>query len=62
MFGDAAEDVTQICFWVQSVELGRPDQTIEVGCPAATVVGTSEEIVASANRDSPDILPMSVKN
>ena len=40
MFGDLAEDVTQVCLGVEPVQLRRPDQTIDDGCPLATVIGT----------------------
>jgi hypothetical protein len=40
--------MTQVCFRVQPVQSGRPDQTIKDGRPLATVIRAGEQIVAAS--------------
>jgi len=62
MVGDLGEHCPQIEFRVEAVELSRADEAVECGRTFATGVRACEEVVLSTKRDSPDILPMSVRN
>jgi len=47
VLADMLEDVTQIRFRVQAIQLCRTDQTIESGSALTTGIGTSEEKISS---------------
>ena len=62
MVGNALQHVAQIGLRGESVQLGGSYQAIE-GCGTiSAAIRSREQVVLSAQCDSPDILPMSVKN
>ena len=62
MLADASEHIAQVGFGVEAVQARCSDQSIEDGRASASGVGPGEQIVATADGDSPDILPISVMN
>jgi hypothetical protein len=62
VLGDAGEHGSEIVLRVDSVELGRTDERVDGSGALAAGVGSGEKIVLAAQGDSPDILPMSVRN
>ena len=48
MLGDASDDLTQIGFGGEAVELGRADQTVDRRRPFAARVRTGRQIIFSA--------------
>jgi hypothetical protein len=57
--GDTAENIAQVGFWVDVIELGGLDEGVHGGCPLAAAIGAGEEIILSADCHCPFILPMS---
>lgn len=52
MFGDASEDLAEVGFRIQAIELGGADQAVKRRRPLATGIGAREEIVLSSQGDS----------
>ncbi len=48
MVGDAGEDVAQISFRVEAVQLGRAGQAVEGGGTLTARVGAGEEIILAS--------------
>ena len=62
MVGDARQNGAKVERRVQSAELGRADECVE-GCGTFSAgIGAEEQVILPSDRDSPDILPMSVRN
>jgi len=62
MVGDLGQDGTKVEFRIEAVQLGRPDQAVYGGGTFATAIRTCKQVVFASKGDSPDILPMSVRN
>jgi hypothetical protein len=62
MLADASEHIAQVGFGVEAVQPRCSYQSIEDGRAPSSGVRTSEQIVTTADGDSTDILPISVKN
>jgi len=62
VLADASQHAAQVGFWIETVQPRRSYQTIEDGGTASSGIRTGEEVVSATDRDSPDILPMSVRN
>jgi hypothetical protein len=43
--GDAGEDIAQVSFRVEAVQLGRADQAVEGGGTLTSRIGAGEEII-----------------
>ena len=56
---NAFEHVAQVRLRVKAVQFGRADQRVERGSALATGIGAGEQPVLAADRQSPDILPIS---
>ena len=54
MIGDAGQDVTQVGFRVEAVELGRFGERVDGGGTLATRVRSGEEIILAAKGDAAD--------
>jgi hypothetical protein len=48
--------------WIEAVQLGGADEAVERRGTMAAGVGAHEEVIFASDGDSPDILPMSVRN
>ena len=62
VFGDTGQDLAKVALWVESVQLSRSDQRVDGSSTHAAGVGASEQVILSPQSESPDILPMSVRN
>jgi hypothetical protein len=62
MVGDAGKRFAQPAFRLDTVQLRRAQQRVDGSRALAASVRSTEEIVFAAQSDSPDILPMSVRN
>jgi hypothetical protein len=49
--GDTGEDVSQVAFRVDAVEIGCAEKRIDGSGPFSAAIGTGEEIVFSSERD-----------
>ena len=59
VIGDARDDVAQIGFWVEPVELGSLDERVHLRGSDSAAVRTREEIIFSAQGNLAAILPIS---
>lgn len=46
VLSDAGEDMAEIEFWIDPVELGGSHKSVDGGCAMASRVGTGKEVVA----------------
>ena len=58
---DAREHIAQVSVRLDVVQTRGLDQAEGNGCGVATALGAGEQPVLSRDRESPDILPISVK-
>ena len=59
MFGDAAEHVAEVGFWVEVVQLGGFDEAVEGGGAFGATVRTGEQLILAADGHRAVILPVS---
>ena len=62
MVGDLGQDGAEIESGVEAIQFCRSDQAVHGGGTLSAAVGTSKQVVLASKSDSPDILPMSVRN
>ena len=62
MLGDGCQDRTQVEGGIEAVQLGCSDKAIERCSALAAGISSHEEVILASDGDSPDILPMSVRN
>jgi hypothetical protein len=62
VLGDAGQDLAEIKFGIDSIEFRRSDQRVDCGSSFAAGVRATKKVVLASDGDSPDILPMSVRN
>jgi hypothetical protein len=59
---DTPEDIAQVGFWIDAVELGGFDKRVHGGCSLTAAIGAGEEIILPSDGHHPFILPMSGKS
>ena len=59
MIGDAGEDIAEVGFGIEAVELGGFDERVDRGGALAAGIGAGEQLILAAEGHHPFILPMS---
>lgn len=51
MVGDAGQQLAQVCFRVQAIELGRTDETVDRRSALAAGIGPCEQVILPPQSD-----------